>query len=95
MLLSECVLILDDSVPYSALTKAFSLIEGTTKRLEKTSILTAFLLLVIQRSGKGSDSLLQSVYLCINKVRSDGAPYSQPSYRELSSVRITSALNSE
>lgn len=56
-------------VPYAALTKAFSLIEGTTKRLEKTAILTSFLLLVIQRSAKGdSKSLLQAVYLCINRV---------------------------
>lgn len=48
----------------------FSLIEGTTKRLEKNAILTCFLLLVIQR-GKKEDttSLLQVVYLCINRVR--------------------------
>lgn len=58
------------SVPYAALAKVFSLIEATTKRLEKTSLLTSFLLLVIQRSGKGdTQSLLQSVYLCINRVR--------------------------
>ena len=56
-------------VPYAALTKAFSLIEGTTKRLEKNAILTSFLLLVIQRSAKGDfKSLLQAVYLCINRV---------------------------
>ncbi len=58
-------------VPYAALTKAFSLIEGTTKRLEKNAILTSFLLLVIQRSAKGdSKFLLQAVYLCINRVSS-------------------------
>jgi DNA ligase-1 len=58
------------SVPYAALTKAFSLIEATTKRLEKTAILTSFLLLVIQRSKKNDPkSLLQAVYLCINRVR--------------------------
>ena len=58
-------------MPYAALTKAFSLIESTTKRLEKTAILTSFLLLVIQRSAKGdSKSLLQAVYLCINRVSS-------------------------
>jgi DNA ligase-1 len=57
------------SVPYAALTKTFSLIEATTKRLEKTAILTSFLLLVIQRSKKNDPkSLLQAVYLCINRV---------------------------
>ncbi|KAF8898762.1 hypothetical protein BD779DRAFT_1485423 [Infundibulicybe gibba] len=50
-----------DPVPYAALTKTFSLIEGTTKRLEKTALLTAFLLLVIQRT----------VYLCINRLSPD------------------------
>jgi len=63
------VLIFAIRVPYAALTKAFSLIEGTTKRLEKNAILTSFLLLVIQRSAKGDPkSLLQAVYLCINRV---------------------------
>lgn len=58
-----------DSVPYAALARVFSLIEATTKRIEKTSLLTAFLLLVIQRSAKGdTKSLLQAVYLCINRV---------------------------
>lgn len=46
------------------------MIEETTKRLEKTALLTSFLLLVIQRSSKkDSKSLLQAVYLCINRVR--------------------------
>ncbi|OCH96116.1 ATP-dependent DNA ligase [Obba rivulosa] len=59
-------------VPYAALAKVFSLIEATTKRLEKTSLLTAFFLLVIQRSAKGdSQSLLQAVYLCINRLSPD------------------------
>jgi DNA ligase-1 len=59
-------------VPYAALTKTFALIEATTKRLEKTSLLTSFFLLVIQRSAKGdTNSLLQVVYLCINKVNAD------------------------
>lgn len=59
------------SVPYAALAKVFGLIEATTKRLEKTSLLTAFFLLVIQRSAKGdTKSLLQAVYLCINRVSS-------------------------
>ncbi|KAG1749972.1 DNA ligase I [Suillus paluster] len=61
-----------DPVPYAALTKTFSLIEATTKRLEKTSLLTSFFLLVIQRSKKGDfNSLLQSVYLCINRLSPD------------------------
>ncbi|KAG6842225.1 hypothetical protein C0991_000195 [Blastosporella zonata] len=59
-------------VPYAALTQTFSLIEATTKRLEKTALLTSFLLLVIQRSGKGDPkSLLQTVYLCINRLSPD------------------------
>ncbi|KDR84973.1 hypothetical protein GALMADRAFT_233491 [Galerina marginata CBS 339.88] len=61
-------------VPYAALTKAFSLIEATTKRLEKTAILTSFLLLVIQRSAKNDHkSLLQAIYLCINRLSPDYA----------------------
>ena len=57
-------------VPYAALAKVFSLIEATTKRIEKTSLLTSFFLLVIRRSAKGdTQSLLQNVYLCINRVR--------------------------
>ncbi|KAG2350340.1 ATP-dependent DNA ligase [Suillus weaverae] len=61
-----------DPVPYAALTKTFSLIEATTKRLEKTALLTSFFLLVIQRSKKDDfNSLLQSVYLCINRLSPD------------------------
>ncbi|KAH7930944.1 ATP-dependent DNA ligase [Leucogyrophana mollusca] len=61
-----------DPVPYAVLTKTFSLIEATTKRIEKTSLLTTFFLLVIQRSAKGdTKSLLQSVYLCINRLSPD------------------------
>ncbi|EPQ60652.1 ATP-dependent DNA ligase [Gloeophyllum trabeum ATCC 11539] len=59
-------------VPYAALAKTFALIEATTKRIEKTSLLTAFLLLVIQRSAEGdTKSLLQCVYLCINRLSPD------------------------
>ncbi|CAK5264427.1 unnamed protein product [Mycena citricolor] len=59
-------------VPYAALTKTFALIEATTKRLEKTALLTSFLYLVIQRSAEGdSKSLLQAVYLCINRLSPD------------------------
>ncbi|KAI1797917.1 ATP-dependent DNA ligase [Ganoderma leucocontextum] len=61
-----------DPVPYAALAKVFSLIEATTKRIEKTSLLTSFLLLVIQRRAKGdTKSLLQAVYLCINRLCPD------------------------
>ncbi|KAI6136621.1 ATP-dependent DNA ligase [Pisolithus sp. B1] len=61
-----------DPVPYASLAKTFSLIEATTKRLEKTSLLTSFFFLVIQRRAKGdSSSLLQSVYLCINRLSPD------------------------
>lgn len=59
-------------MPYTALAKVFSLIEATTKRIEKTSLLTSFLLLVIQRRAQGdTNSLLQAVYLCINRVCDD------------------------
>ncbi|ESK86638.1 dna ligase [Moniliophthora roreri MCA 2997] len=59
-------------VPYAALAKTFSLIEATTKRLEKNALLTSFLLLVIQRSSKKDHtSLLQAVYLCINRLSPD------------------------
>ncbi|KAF8337435.1 ATP-dependent DNA ligase [Cantharellus anzutake] len=59
-------------VPYSSLAHVFGLIEATSKRLEITSILTSFLLLVIKRSKEGDrSSLLQSVYLCINKLCPD------------------------
>ena len=57
-------------VPYAALANAFALIEATTKRIEKTSLLTSLMLLVIQRSKEGDTySLLRTVYLCINRVR--------------------------
>jgi DNA ligase-1 len=70
-------------VPYAALAQAFSLIEATTKRLEITAILTAFLCLVIRRAtaksagntekgtekeSTGYEDVLQCVYLCINRV---------------------------
>jgi hypothetical protein len=70
-----------DSVPYAALAHVFSLIEATTKRIEKTSLLTAFLLLVIQRSAKGdTKSLLQAVYLCINRVNAHSQSHFDISY---------------
>ncbi|KAF8622465.1 hypothetical protein AX15_006986 [Amanita polypyramis BW_CC] len=63
---------LGEPVPYAALAHVFSLIEATTKRLEKTALLTSFLFLVIQRSAKGDfRSLLQAVYLCINRLCPD------------------------
>ncbi|KAA1471506.1 ATP-dependent DNA ligase [Dentipellis sp. KUC8613] len=59
-------------VPYAALAKTFALIEATTKRIEKTSLLTSLLLLVIERSKEGdTDSLLRTVYLCINRLSPD------------------------
>ncbi|KAF9456558.1 ATP-dependent DNA ligase [Collybia nuda] len=61
-----------DPVPYAALAKTFSHIEATTKRLEKNAFLTSLLLLVIQRSAQGDfHSLLQVVYLCINRLSPD------------------------
>jgi len=54
------------------------MIEGTTKRIEKTSYLTSLLYTVINRS-RGKDgtqapdarTLLQTVYLCINRLSPD------------------------
>ncbi|CCO35623.1 DNA ligase 1 [Rhizoctonia solani AG-1 IB] len=76
-----------ETVPYAALAQAFSLIEATTKRLEITAILTAFLTLVIRRatakptnmteskgkepSTSGYQDVLQCVYLCINRLAPD------------------------
>jgi DNA ligase-1 len=64
--------------PYALITQAFSLIEGTTKRIEKTSYLTSLLYTVIHRSrgAKGdqppdTESLLQTIYLCINRLSPD------------------------
>ncbi|EUC57299.1 ATP-dependent DNA ligase [Rhizoctonia solani AG-3 Rhs1AP] len=76
-----------ETVPYAALAQAFSLIEATTKRLEITAILTAFLTLVIRRATAkaaktngskdkqpttdGHQDVLQCVYLCINRLAPD------------------------
>ncbi|KAG8756046.1 hypothetical protein FRC11_005566, partial [Ceratobasidium sp. 423] len=76
-----------ETVPYAALAQAFSLIEATTKRLEITAILTAFLTLVIRRAtakpadkagskdkqptADGHQDVLQCVYLCINRLAPD------------------------
>ncbi|KAH7338388.1 hypothetical protein B0J17DRAFT_572034 [Rhizoctonia solani] len=76
-----------ETVPYAALAQAFSLIEATTKRLEITAILTAFLTLVIRRATAkpaktteskdkqpttdGYQDVLQCVYLCINRLAPD------------------------
>ncbi|CAE6502936.1 unnamed protein product [Rhizoctonia solani] len=76
-----------ETVPYAALAQAFSLIEATTKRLEITAILTAFLTLVIRRATakpttktqskdkepvtSGHQDVLQCVYLCINRLAPD------------------------
>ncbi|KAF9270200.1 ATP-dependent DNA ligase [Marasmius fiardii PR-910] len=61
-----------EPVPYIALAQTFSMIEATTKRLEKNALLTSLLLLVIQRSTKKDHaSLLQTVYLCINRLSPD------------------------
>lgn len=69
------------SVPYAALAKSFALIEATTKRIEKTSLLTSLMLLVIQRSKAGdTESLLKTVYLCINRVRFLSLPPMHTSY---------------
>ncbi|KAG9022615.1 hypothetical protein FS842_006090, partial [Serendipita sp. 407] len=67
-----------EPAPYALITEAFSLIEGTTKRIEKTSYLTSLLYTVINRSrDKNKDhepdvtSVLQTVYLCINRLSPD------------------------
>ncbi|KAF8321224.1 DNA ligase I [Clavulina sp. PMI_390] len=59
-------------IPYKALTHVFAKVEATTKRLEITSLLMSFLLLVIERSKPGdSEPLRQAVYLCINRLCPD------------------------
>lgn len=69
------------SVPYATLAHTFSLIESTTKRLEKTAFLTSFLLLVIQRSAPGDvESLLHVIYLCINRVSGHFVLFEDPTH---------------
>ena len=67
-----------NSAPYALLAYAFSLIEGTTKRIEKTCYLTSLLHTIISRSRAGRQgadadarTLLQTVYLCINRLSPD------------------------
>ena len=73
------------------------MIEVTTKCIEKTSLLTVFLFLVIQQSRKGNTkSLVQVVYLCINQV-SDVLVFNKatcPLMHRYSSVPTTLGLNS-
>lgn len=67
-----------NSAPYALLAYAFSLIEGTTKRIEKTCYLTSLLHSIISHSRAGREgadtdahTLLQTVYLCINRLSPD------------------------
>ncbi|KAJ3168897.1 hypothetical protein HDU88_001224 [Geranomyces variabilis] len=53
------------SVPYSALCKTFEKIEDTTKRLQITAYLTAFLKEVIRLSPQ---DLVACIYLCLNRI---------------------------
>lgn len=57
-----------EPVPYAALCKTFEAIEATTKRLVISELLTKFFLTVIALSPQ---HLLQTVYLCINRVCPD------------------------
>jgi len=66
------------SATYALLAHTFSLIEGTTKRIEKTCYLTSLLHTIISRSRGGREgadadahTLLQTVYLCINRLSPD------------------------
>ncbi|KAJ3322648.1 hypothetical protein HDV06_002862 [Boothiomyces sp. JEL0866] len=52
-------------ISYGSLCETFEKIENTTKRLEITSYLTKFFVNVIE---KAPDSLLPSVYLCLNRI---------------------------
>ncbi|KAJ3340383.1 hypothetical protein HDU93_007108 [Gonapodya sp. JEL0774] len=58
-----------EKIPYSALCRAFELIEATTKRLEITNILSRFFKSVIETTP---ECLLECLYLCINRL---GAEY--------------------
>lgn len=55
-------------MPYAALVYCLQQIESTTKRLEISSYLTAFLRIVIDRTPS---ELLYTVYLCINRLCPD------------------------
>jgi len=55
-------------VPYAALVKTFSLIEATTKRLEKMSHTSLFLRQVLRLSP---DELLLAIHLMINRLAAD------------------------
>jgi len=92
---SACVVDNPPSVPYAALAKSFALIEATTKRIEKTSLLTSLMLLVIQRrKADDTDSLLKTVYLCINRVRFFSPPRALSVNSDISScARIIRALS--
>lgn len=56
------------SVPYAALVYCLQQIESTTKRLAIAAYLTSFLGKVIDRTP---NELLQTVYLCINRLCPD------------------------
>ncbi|CAG8441513.1 3101_t:CDS:10 [Funneliformis mosseae] len=54
-----------EPIPYSALCKTFEDIDSTTKRLEIQEYLTSFFKCVIEKSP---ENLLETLYLCLNKV---------------------------
>ncbi|CAJ0748097.1 5388_t:CDS:10, partial [Entrophospora sp. SA101] len=55
-------------VPYSVLCKTFEMVESTTKRLEKQDYLVTLFALIIENTP---ENLLDSLYLCINRVGPD------------------------
>nr|CAG8626052.1 12260_t:CDS:10 [Entrophospora candida] len=57
-----------DPVPYSVLCKTFEMVESTTKRLEKQDYLVTLFALIIENTP---ENLLDSLYLCINRVGPD------------------------
>ncbi|KAH9810674.1 ATP-dependent DNA ligase [Melampsora americana] len=55
-------------IPYSTLVHTFTLIDGTTKRLEITKYLSQYLMKVINRTP---NELIKIIYLCINRLCPD------------------------
>ncbi|EGF98110.1 uncharacterized protein MELLADRAFT_41015 [Melampsora larici-populina 98AG31] len=59
---------MNDRIPYSSLVHTFTLIDGTTKRLEITKYLSQYLMKVINRTP---NELIKIIYLCINRLCPD------------------------
>ncbi|OZJ05348.1 hypothetical protein BZG36_01579 [Bifiguratus adelaidae] len=61
----------DKKIPYATLCKTFALIESTTKRLEILEHITNLFRSVVEATDGDAKTLLQILYLCINKLCPD------------------------